>query len=50
MRYRADFVLRVGRHEHAALLIRWEKKAANYLAFVHLQFALTTLRAAMALG
>jgi transposase len=32
------------------LLIRWEKKAANYLAFVHLQFALTTLRAALVLG
>jgi transposase len=32
------------------LLIRWEKKAANYLAFVHLQFALTALRAARVLG
>lgn len=32
------------------LLIRWEKKAANYLAFVHLQFALTTLRTAGVLG
>jgi transposase len=32
------------------LLTRWEKKAANYLAFVHLQFALTTLRAAAVLG
>ena len=32
------------------LLIRWEKKAANYLAFVHLQFAITTLRAAKVLG
>jgi transposase len=32
------------------LLTRWEKKAANYLAFVHLQFALTTLRAASVLG
>ncbi len=32
------------------LLIRWEKKADNYLAFVHLQFALTALRAAMVLG
>jgi transposase len=32
------------------LLTRWEKKAANYLAFVHLQFALTSLRAAMVLG
>ena len=32
------------------LLIRWEKKAENYLAFVHLQFALTALRAAMVLG
>lgn len=32
------------------LLTRWEKKAANYLAFIHLQFALTSLRAAMVLG
>ena len=32
------------------LLIRWEKKAANYLAFVHLQFALTALRTAGVLG
>lgn len=32
------------------LLIRWEKKAANYLGFVHLQFALTALRAAGVLG
>jgi transposase len=32
------------------LLIRWEKKVANYLAFLHLQFALTALRAAMVLG
>ena len=32
------------------LLIRWEKKAANYLGFVHLQFAITALRAAGVLG
>lgn len=32
------------------LLIRWEKKVANYLAFLHLQFALTALRAAKVLG
>jgi transposase len=32
------------------LLTRWEKKAANYLAFVHLQFALVSLRAAAVLG
>jgi putative transposase len=32
------------------LLVRWEKKAANYLAFVHLQFAYVTLRAAGVLG
>lgn len=32
------------------LLIRWEKKADNYLAFLHLQFAIITLRAAKVLG
>jgi transposase len=32
------------------LLIRWEKTAANYLAFVHLQFALTAWRVARVLG
>jgi len=32
------------------LLIRWEKKAANYLAFLHLQFALTTWRVAGVFG
>lgn len=32
------------------LLTRWEKKAQNYLAFVHLQFAIITLRAAEVLG
>jgi transposase len=32
------------------LLIRWEKKAANYLGFLHLQFALTAWRAAGVLG
>jgi transposase len=32
------------------LLIRWEKKAANYLAFLHIQFALTALRTAEVLG
>jgi len=32
------------------LLIRWEKKVANYVAFLHLQFAIVTLRAARVLG
>jgi transposase len=32
------------------LLIRWEKKVDNYLAFVHLQFAIVALRAAGVLG
>jgi transposase len=32
------------------LLIRWEKKAANYLGFLHFQFAITALRAAAVLG
>src|SRR5690349_10723177 len=32
------------------LLVRWEKKAENYLAFIHLQFAYTTLQAAGVLG
>jgi len=32
------------------LLIRWEKKVANYLGFLHLQFAIVTLRAATVLG
>jgi transposase len=32
------------------LLIRWEKKAANYLGFLHLQFAIIALRAAKVLG
>lgn len=32
------------------LLIRWEKKAVNYLAFVHFKFAITALRAATVLG
>ncbi len=32
------------------LLIRWEKKAANYLAFLHLQFAIVALRTARVLG
>lgn len=32
------------------LLVRWEKKAENYLAFVHLQFAYIALRAAGVLG
>jgi transposase len=32
------------------LLVRWEKKAENYLAFIHLQFAYVTLRAAGVLG
>ena len=32
------------------LLIRWEKKVANYVAFLHLQFTIVTLRAARVLG
>jgi putative transposase len=32
------------------LLIRWEKKAANYLAFLHIQFAIVALRTAKVLG
>jgi transposase len=32
------------------LLIRWEKKVANYLGFLHLQFAIITLRIARVLG
>jgi transposase len=32
------------------LLIRWEKKAANYLGLLHLQFALTAWRTAGVLG
>lgn len=32
------------------LLIRWEKKVANYLGFLHLQFAIVTLRTARVLG
>jgi len=32
------------------LLIRWEKKAANYLGFLHLQFAITALRSAEVFG
>ena len=32
------------------LLTRWEKKAANYLGFLHLQLAIVTLRAAKVLG
>jgi transposase len=32
------------------LLIRWEKKVANYLAFLHLQFAIVALRTAGVLG
>lgn len=32
------------------LLTRWEKKAANYLGFVHLQYGLTALRTAGVLG
>jgi transposase len=32
------------------LLIRWEKKVANYLSFLHLQFAIVTLRTAGVLG
>lgn len=32
------------------LLIRWEKKAANYLGFLHLHFALNAWQAAGVLG
>ena len=32
------------------LLIRWEKKVANYLSFLHLQFAIVALRRAGVLG
>lgn len=32
------------------LLIRWEKKTANYLGFLHLQFAITALRTAGVFG
>lgn len=32
------------------LLVRWEKKVANYLALLHLQFAIVTLRTARVLG
>lgn len=32
------------------LLVRWEKKVANYLAFLHLQFAITAFRTAGVLG
>jgi transposase len=32
------------------LLIRWEKKAANYLGFVHLQFGIIALRRCGILG
>lgn len=32
------------------LLVRWEKKAENYLAFIHLQFAYTALQVAGVLG
>jgi len=32
------------------LLIRWEKKARNYLGFMHIQFAITALRTAGVLG
>lgn len=32
------------------LLIRWEKKVSNYLAFVHLQFAYIALKQARVLG
>jgi len=32
------------------LLIRWEKKVANYLGFLHLQFTIVALRNAKVLG
>jgi putative transposase len=32
------------------LLVRWEKKLSNYLAFIHLQFAYIALKQARVLG
>jgi len=32
------------------LLIRWEKKVANYMGFLHLQFAIVALRTARVFG
>jgi transposase len=32
------------------LLIRWEKKVANYVGFLHLQFAIIALRTAGVIG
>jgi transposase len=32
------------------LLIRWEKKVANYIGFLHLQFAIIALRSAGVIG
>jgi putative transposase len=32
------------------LLIRWEKKVANYVGFLHLQFTIVALRTARVLG
>jgi transposase len=32
------------------LLVRWEKKVSNYLAFIHLQFAYIALKQAGVLG
>jgi transposase len=32
------------------LLIRWEKKVANYIGFLHLQFAIVALRTAGVIG
>jgi transposase len=32
------------------LLVRWEKRVANYVGFLHLQFALVALRTAKVLG
>lgn len=32
------------------LLIRWEKKGANYVGFLHLQFAIVALRTARVFG
>jgi hypothetical protein len=37
-------------HRFRRLLIRWEKKAANYLGFVHFACALIALRAAGLFG
>jgi putative transposase len=37
-------------HRARRLLIRWEKKVANYIGFLHLQFAYVALRSAGVIG